>query len=604
MIRITPPLARAARASRRTLYRRLKRTLVERLAQRWRGSRLGLDAIVRRVLRPLSRSEIATLLRDRRAALAMVAATVMTGAAGASPPVDLADVVAGAGGFVINGAASFDESGFSVSGAGDVNGDGLADLIIGGPYAGPATAGESYVVFGKRDTTPVDLAAVIAGSGGFVMRGVNPWDTAGRSVSGAGDVNGDGLDDVIVGSGYANDYTGESYVVFGKADTTPVELSDIVAGIGGFVINGANPYDNAGLAVSGGGDVNGDGLADLIVGARYAGPGNAGETYVVFGKADTAPVNLADVIAGTGGFVINGIDSDDRSGFSVSDAGDVNGDGLDDVVLGALFAEHYYYKPNAGRAFVVFGKADTAPVQLAAVVAGDGGFVMNGYDPNDNAGRSVSGAGDVNGDGLADVIVGASRAFGSNIQAGNSYVVFGTADTAPVNLGNLKFNGKGIFIEGFDGGDQSGRSVSGAGDVNGDGLADVIVGAPFADLSGLTNVGEGHVVLGRADAAPVNLYDVAAGTGGFVMTGLDKSDLTGLSVSGAGDVNGDGFDDVIVAAPSADANGINGSGRCFVVFGHKDVPVTSCAGDINGDGVVDPTDLAILLSQWGPCGPG
>ncbi len=145
--------------------------------------------------------------------------------------------------FVMNGIDPHDKSGGSVSGAGDVNGDGLADLIVGARWASPggnASAGESYVVFGKVDGTAVELSDVVAGSGGFVINGIDPGDVSGFSVSGAGDVNGDGLADVIVGARYADGagtYAGESYVVFGKADGTAVDLSDVANGSGGFVMN-------------------------------------------------------------------------------------------------------------------------------------------------------------------------------------------------------------------------------------------------------------------------------------------------------------------------------------------------------------------------------
>ncbi len=152
----------------------------------------------------------------------------------------------------------------------------------------------------------------------------------------------------------------------------------------------------------------------------------------------------------------------------------------------------------------------------------------------------------------------------------------------------------GFAINGIDPSDGAAR-VSGAGDVNGDGLADVIVGAPEGDPGGNGKAGESYVVFGKADGTAVELADVAAGGGGFVMNGIDLYDRSGWSVSGAGDVNGDGLADVIVGAFGADPGGNDSAGESYVVFS----PVIP--GDLDGDGTVGIIDLLLLLGAWGPC---
>jgi hypothetical protein len=510
----------------------------------------------------------------RRRLTSVIAAVLLAGPlvavhnhAGAQD-VDLGSL--GARGFRIDGIDVGDASGFSVSGAGDVNGDGLADLIVGavGGDPGGLSSGESYVVFGKASSASVDLAAL--GAGGFRVDGIAALDGSGFSVSSAGDVNGDGLDDLIIGAPYANAGgdrdAGESYVVFGKANSAPVSLTAL--GTGGFRIAGIDAFDGSGLSVSGAGDVNGDGLADVIIGALDASSGDpsAGESYVVFGKADTTPVDLAAL--GTGGFRIDGIDPFDRAGLSVSGAGDVNGDGLADLIVGALSGDPGGDE-SAGESYVVFGKASSTPVSLVAL--GAGGFGIHGIDTNDFSGESVSGAGDVNGDGLADLIVGAASADPGDSRAGESYVVFGKASSTPVDLATLSDGG--FRIDGIDEDDFSGRSVSGAGDVNGDGLADLIVGAPNADAGGGSNAGESYVVFGKASSLSVDLSSL--GAAGFRIDGVDASDMSGLSVAGAGDVNGDGLADLIVGAPNADAGGDVDAGESYVVFAASAPPPNS-----------------------------
>jgi hypothetical protein len=228
--------------------------------------------------------------------------------------VKLSAIAAGIGGFVINGQVE-EQSGYSVSNAGDVNGDGLADLIVGKL----STEGSAAVVFGKSTGTRIDLSALGSGSGGFLISGM--WiDEIGMSVSAAGDVNGDGLGDLILS---AKDRVFGSYVVFGKTTSTTVDLSSITNGTGGFKVS--TDASNRFHEVSGVGDVNGDGLADVVHLNT-----NMNRTTVVFGKTSGTLLNPYSFANSGEGFNIGGTCQ------SVSGAGDVNGDGLADLIFGVV----------------------------------------------------------------------------------------------------------------------------------------------------------------------------------------------------------------------------------------------------------------------------
>ena len=491
-------------------------------------------------------------------------------------------------GLVINGAAPGDFSGGTVGKAGDINHDGIDDLVIGAQGASPngkQAAGASYVVFGSLNVgiNGVELSK-LNGTTGFVINGAKTGDWSGYSVNGAGDINHDGIDDLVVGVPYAspkgNSRAGASCVIFGSqtvGGNGVLELSDL-NGLNGFVINGVAVNDYSGNSVSRAGDVNHDGIDDLIIGALGASPHGkkqAGVSYVVFGSPNIGRSGVLDLssLNLTTGIVINGITSGDQSGYSVSGSLDINQDGISDLVIGGRYASPNN-KTNAGTSYVLFGSPNTEGDGVLELSSLNGmtGFLMNGAAAKDLSGSSVSAAGDMNNDGIDDLVIGALGASpNSKTYAGTTYVVFGfpgIGNEKIMELSNL--NGtNGFMINGVMSSDNSGWPVSGAGDVNNDGIDDLIVGAQYASSNGKKQAGTSYVIFGSPRVGKSVVLELSSlnGINGFSINGLAAGDRSGRAVSGVGDLNHDGIDDMVIGAPQAAPNGKEGAGKIYVVFG-------------------------------------
>ena len=438
----------------------------------------------------------------------------------------------------------------------------------------------------------VELNAV-NGTDGSQITGEAAGNYAGQSISNVGDINGDGIDDFAIGAtGVGGISQGAVYIVFGTASGFGANFSlSSLTGSNGFQINGGEyAQDLVGISVSAAGDVNGDGIDDLIIGASGADPDGAGSgaAYVLFGKNTAVDGEFASDIAtsslnGVTGFQISGTGISDTLGYWVGGGGDFNGDGIADMIVGAVQADSY-----RGAAYVIFGTDSGFPGNInVADLNGTNGFKIPAAATYDYVGVSVANAGDINGDGIDDLIVGAIGVDANGSNSGAAYIIYGKNTAVDGDFGAVVTTGAldgttGFRVTGVALGDQLGISVDGAGDVNGDGIDDFIVGA-----NGLTNNGGAFVVFGRDTALLGNFAasfsaSILDGTNGFRIDGEVSGDNLGLRVSGLGDVNGDGFDDVGIGASGQDPHG-SASGAVYVILGRSTFGATVSLATLAGN---------------------
>ena len=456
------------------------------------------------------------------------------------------------------GETNQDLLGRSVANAGDVNGDGRDDLVFGADnYTGGVqkACGIFYIAFGKEpDKYGARAHNATEADASFIGKAGN--DRLGFSVDGAGDVNGDGFDDVIVGApSVLNFQTGMAYLIFGRSSPWNKNESIDKANV---TFSGDNQGDQAGYSVAGLGDINGDGIDDFAIGA----PGSdksgtqAGAAYIFLGHTGqwNATIDLS-----TANAILHGSDPNDQLGTIVDSAGDVNGDNLDDILLGLPNADIKGLS-KAGKAYIMDGMTNGWDKDFNISTAASTSF--GGSNKDNYFGYCVAGGGDYNNDGYDDVLLGYKT------------TKYSTEDYYHVTL----FKGG---LDGPKGGNQSRADItlfdtspsnifdgletcSWAGDTNGDRFDDILVGDPTARFTINSNPGA-FLMSGYQLSLSDGSFDVGTNSvSSFYDAATD--DYVGRGIGGGGDMDGDGYADILIGAYRFDLGIAVNIGKAQLVF--------------------------------------
>lgn len=433
--------------------------------------------------------------------------------------------------------------------SGDINGDGISDLLIGGIYETLGNASRSFVMFGSKNPFPTRFNLnSLNGTNGFVVNSEKKEFLSNPFSIDSGDINGDNITDFLLGSPSEplNTNRGLSYVLFGSKNPfkTNIDLNTL-NGSNGFVVKGINNNDLAGFSIASG-DINGDKIADLLIAAKITSPS---QSYVIFGSRQfPAAVDLSS-LNGINGFAINNINNSNSVTYAIK-AGDINNDGIDDFIIGT--------RPEV---YVLFGSANSFSANFNLMdLNGFNGFKVNVLLTT-NTPLSI-GTGDINGDGITDLLIGDA---GAGSGGGQSFVIYGSKIPFPLNFELNSLNGSnGFIVNGVNSDDDSGRSID-SGDFNGDGIGDLLICAPQE----FSESGKGlcYVVFGSKQPFSKNFaLSSLDGSNGFTINGNTSLDMIGRSIA-SGDINGDNVSDILINSGYFGTN--------YVVFGKKISPSPS-----------------------------
>ena len=438
----------------------------------------------------------------------------------------------GSNGFEVSGLPTDLQFGAESQFIGDINNDGLEDMAFGSEIAtanGLQYAGATYIIFGSSTPypNPFDLTT-LDGTNGFIVKGIAYDERRGSTIAGVGDINGDGIDDLIIGSSSTSP---DDMVIYGKTSFPAVLTINDINGTNGFLIDTPGSNQIAGL-----GDVNGDGINDFII----ATPHWSGQAWIIFGRSNNFPTSISPSwLDGTKGFKTSSFPGD-RPSYNVGAAGDINNDGYQDILIGN------WDSSNPAVSYCLFGKGSPFS-PLVDLISLNG---TDGFSIDNNGGNFltfVGPLGDINHDGIDD--------FFSETNA-----IFGRTTPFPSHCPQSSLNGtEGFTLPGT-------LTSAGIGDINLDGIDD------FISVYG--NNGKAYIVFGTTNGFPNPMNESTLnGINGFIINGLNPSNIA-RPVSGNGDINGDGISDFVVGSPYTPSTAI---GKSYVIFGgdHYVMPLNS-----------------------------
>ncbi|MFK7957805.1 MAG: hypothetical protein AB8B96_17030 [Lysobacterales bacterium] len=491
------------------------------------------------------------MMRSNTLISLLIAGLVWTASSEGQQLFDLRDLD-GNNGFRFIGLEPSGQLGARVQGAGDVNGDGLNDIVID-RLGGDDTIGEFIVVYGSTQPFPAQMNPnnLTMENGAKIVGAINARSLGGGGL-GAGDFNGDGIDDLVLGSPGPPGSDGEAFVVYGISDQTtfPFDLRFLNVNQG-FRLRSLFPGDRLGYSV-GSGDFNGDGLSDVVLGAPE-GSSDQGIASVVFGTTQRPQTLDLIGLESPAGFNLVGPRRFGSVGLTVNSAGDFNNDGIEDVFV-AGDTEF-----TQGGRYLIYGQpTDQSSDILLANLNANRGVEIGDANNRSDLGTAAS-HGDINGDGIDDLIItdpGPNSSGGS----GAAHVIFGTSEPLPPGFDPTTLNGtNGFTVAGVEG-ERLGTYVSGNGDVNGDGIDDLLIDTQ--------NTAELFVVFGRRDLfSAIQPTSTLVGNNGFKITGFSAFNSIFSSVDIVGDINGDSIDDFVIGDPWSSNDGVR-VGQAYVVFGN------------------------------------